>query len=284
MRPCAGVARIGTSLNTVPRWRDQPAPGLERYLRSLPLLDCFEPISLAQMGAAALMNRIETKYVMSLAQLPTVLTALVDDYWVLQAEGVRLNRYGTLCFDTQSLDLYASHHMGRSKRYKVRSRWYLDSGITFLEVKRKTNKGRTIKDRIRTEALLTQLTPEANQFVDSLAPFGTRPLQPTLWNDFSRITLVSKCRPERVTFDVHLRCWAGDSRVSLAGMVVVEVKQESVGRDSELIAQMRALRIRPTPFSKYCIGTVMLHPGVKHNRFKPVLRQVDNIMRGNHYA
>jgi hypothetical protein len=127
-----------------------------------------------------------------------------------------------------------------------------------------------------------RLTPEANQFVDSLAPFDAHPLQPVLWNEFSRITLVSKCRRERATMDVNLRYWAGGSHISLGGLVVAEAKQENMDRDSGLIAQMRALGVHPTPFSKYCVGMVMLYPSVKHNRFKPVLRQVENIMRGNH--
>jgi hypothetical protein len=284
MQSDAGITRINSSLDTIPQREDWPALGMEHYPLRASHLDPFEPIGLAQLDAAALMNRTDVKYLMGLPQLHTLLTALVDGYWVLQVEGLRLCRYRTLYFDTEGLQLYASHHMGRSERYKVRSRSYLDSGAAFLEVKHKTNKGRTIKERIRTGTLLTQLTPEANQFVESLAPLHAHPLRPTLWTEFSRITLVSRCRHERVTFDVNLGYRAGDSHVSLAGVVVAEIKQESVSRGSELMATMRALGIHPTPFSKYCTGMAMLYPGVKHNRFKPVLRQVDNFMRGHYHA
>jgi hypothetical protein len=180
----------------------RPPSARPRY--TLPILECFEPISLAELDAAALMNRVDAKYVLSLADLPYVLEALTGDYRALEVEGARLCRYATLYFDTPALDLYARHHMGRADRYKVRSRWYLESDAAFFEVKRRNNHGRTIKERIPTEALLTQLTPEASRFVDAIEPDGARPLCSTLWNEFSRLTLVSKRRLERVTFDLHL--------------------------------------------------------------------------------
>ena len=46
-------------------------------------------------------------------------------------------------------DLYHRHHIGRSNRFKVRSRRYVESDLCFFEVKYRNNKGRTIKNRIR---------------------------------------------------------------------------------------------------------------------------------------
>jgi hypothetical protein len=276
------VPQVDTQLHAAQQRRGGEAAKGERFVHIMPLLELYEPINLAQMDDMALMSRIDTKYLMGEPELRTILTSLVDDYWVLEVGGVRLNHYKTLYFDTQDLDLYMRHHMGRSIRYKVRSRLYLDSGASFLEVKRRTNKGRTIKDRLATEMLLTRLTPEADQFVDSVAPSSTRPLLPMLWNEFSRITLVSRCGPERVTLDLDLRFRTSGANSSLDKVAIVEVKQKSVDRTSQLIRQMRALGIRPTAFSKYCVGTAMLYPEVKHNRFLPVLRLVDQVMRGDH--
>jgi len=284
LTPCGEAARMSACCALDPVALDEPTSASARPRYTLPILECFEPISLAELDAAALMNRVDTKYVLSRADLPYVLGALVDDYRVLEVEGVRLCRYATLYFDTPALDLYARHHMGRADRYKVRSRWYLDSDAAFFEVKRRNIHGRTIKDRIRTEALLTQLTPEASRFVDAVEPDGARPLQSTLWNEFSRLTLVSKRRPERATFDLHLSYRLGEQSVSLGEIVVAEVKQESVDRGSELIAQMRALGLRPASFSKYCVGLAMLRPEIKHNCFKPAIRRVDHIMRGDIHA
>lgn len=267
-------------------WRrgGQLSSAFERPWPLLSLLKRYEPIGLAQMDEAALMSRTDTKYVISMPQLRILLASLADNYYMLEVEGVRLNHYRTLYFDTPTLELYADHHMGRPARYKVRSRAYLDSGASFLEVKRTTNKGRTLKERISTDTFLAQLTPEAMQFVREHVPRDARSLQAALWNEFMRITLVNKHHPERVTFDLDMRLWADVGVLSLGGVVIAEAKQESLDRDSPLMARMRALGVHPTRFSKYCIGTAMLHPQVKHNRFKPVLRLVYQVMRGDSYV
>jgi hypothetical protein len=41
---------------------------------------------------------------------------------------------------------------------------------------------------------------------------------------------------------------------------------------------MRALGVRPTGFSKYCVGLLLTQPEIKHNRFKPQLRQLRQLM------
>ncbi len=273
-----------TWLEALWRRRDQLSPAFGRSQPLLPLLERYEPIGLAQMDEAALMSRTDTKYVIGMPQLYILLASLADDYDMLEVEGVRLNHYRTLYFDTQSLELYADHHMGRRERYKVRSRAYLDSGTSFLEVKRKTNRGLTVKNRVSTGTFVTELMPEAARFVRAHMPRDVCSLQAALWDEFSRITLVNKRHPERVTFDLDLRFWADAKVVSLGGVVVAEVKQESLDRDSPLMSRMRALGVRSTRFSKYCIGTVLLHPEVKHNRFKPILRSVHHVMRGDQYV
>ena len=48
--------------------------------------------------------------------------------------------------------------------------------------------------------------------------------------------------------------------------------------NSAFVREMRALGVRPTGFSKYCIGVSMLYPEVKHNRFKPQLRRIDQLL------
>jgi len=82
-----------------------------------------------------------------------------------------------------------------------------------------------------------------------------------------------------VTVDMDLRFLWNGVRVSLAGIAIAEVKQDGFSMDSEFIRQMRALGVRATGFSKYCIGVSMLYPEVKHNRFKPQLRQIAELLR-----
>ena len=100
-----------------------------------------------------------------------------------------------------------------------------------------------------------------------------------LLNTFQRITLVHTHSAERVTVDVGLLSLWNGAGASMAGIAIAEVKQACCSSDSDFVRQMRALGVRSTGFSKYCIGVSMLYPGIKHNRFKPQLRQIARLFR-----
>lgn len=244
----------------------------------------FTPIGLAEMSAVALQDRLDTKFVLSEGQLYDALAALVADYRVLDIHGVRLNRYRTLYYDTADFALFRQHHDGRRNRYKVRARSYVDSRLSFLEVKRKLKRNRTVKERLPTAALLTYLTPEANAFLNTTLPFAPEALEPRLWDEYTRITLVSRRDQERLTLDLSLgfACHsdaAADERViAWPGVAIAEVKQGAHNRNSLFIGRMRAMGIRPVKFSKYCAGVAMLHEGLRHNNFKPKLRLINKLI------
>ena len=73
----------------------------------------LSPISLADLDRVALMNRVDTKYVISDAMLPDVLAAISSDYGVLEIDGVRCAPYATLYFDSPDADCY------RDRKLKV---------------------------------------------------------------------------------------------------------------------------------------------------------------------
>jgi hypothetical protein len=247
------------------------------------LLGRFAPISLAQMDGVALQDRTDTKYVFHARLLYPALAALTEQYRILEIDGVRLHRYQTLYFDTADWVLYHRHHAGARNRYKVRSRRYVDTDLSCLEVKLKTKADRTIKSRLRTAGLVAQLTPEASGFVRAHLPPGTHDLMPRLWNGFSRITLVSTLRQERLTLDVSLRFLGEQRTVALPGVVIAEVKQARHAHTSDFMRLMRAHHLRSVGFSKYCIGVSLLYPDVKHNNFKAQHRSLARLMKGaNH--
>jgi hypothetical protein len=242
-----------------------PAPTLQNLSAS------FAPISLKQMEAVALLNRVDTKFILNTAQLLHALAALQPDYWMLSINGQRQNRYRTLYFDTPVFDLYHDHVNGRAERYKVRSREYLDSRLAFLEVKHKTRKDRTIKDRIPTPAQVTSFTPETSAWLEGIAPLSGGALRPVLWNTFTRLTLVSKHGAERLTLDVNLAFHANGEIARLDGFAIAEVKTTSAHADSPFLAHMRGEHIHSRGFSKYSIGVAMLYPQVKKNPLKAKL-------------
>ena len=248
------------------------------------LLDRFAPISLAEMDDVALLDRSDTKYVMNIWQFHRALATLADSYRVLEIEGTRLHHYRTLYFDTADLALYSAHHAHRRNRYKVRSRQYVDNHQAFFEVKCKTGRARTIKSRTPMCGLVTRITPELKLFVNVHSPLTAELLEPVLWNEFYRVTLVGKCRRERLTLDLDVQLRNDRRAAALTNIVIAELKQDRFERDSDFARQMRAMGIRPTPFSKYCIGVALLYPNVKHNNFVPLLRRLDELSGGKEDA
>ena len=232
------------------------------------ILSRFTPVSLAQMEDMALLRRIDTKYVLSKAQLYQALRHLTTAYHTLEVEGRRQQQYETLYFDTPDFALYRQHHDGWRSRYKVRSRVYADSGLAFLEVKHKTNQNITVKHRVQTPELVTKIGEWAEDFLYTCFPYPSTALTVRLQNAFRRITLVSTHDIERVTLDLGLRFAANGARLPLPGIAIAEVKQAAFSLRSEFVGQMRALGVRPLRFSKYCIGVAHLYDQVKANRFK----------------
>jgi hypothetical protein len=242
------------------------------------VLHRYSPIHLEQMHHVALLRRIDTKYVLSEEQLYRVLSRLTTDYDVLEIAGRRLHHYQTLYFDTPDFALYRQHHDGWRDRYKVRSRFYVDSDLAFLEVKRKTNKDITIKSRLQTPEVITRIDVRTDDFLHEHFPYSTELLKPKLWNSFYRMTLVNKHSVERLTLDIDLNFHAVGAQTALPGVAVAEVKQQALSLHSEFVGQMRALGVRSMSFSKYCIGISQLYSQVKQNQFKPQWRRINNIV------
>lgn len=240
----------------------------------------FEPIALAQLESMALMDRVDTKYLLTEAQLTGFLPALSAHYRVLEINQVRLSAYETVYFDTPDFALYRRHHDGRPNRYKVRGRRYADTNTAFMEVKFKTRLDRTLKHRVPTRGLTTTITPEVNSFLGCEIPVDPHTLLPILANSFFRLTLAGRQHPERVTIDLGLQFTRDGWTVALPGLVVAEVKRAGAHRRSPFLELMRAAHCQPTGFSKYCVGVALLYPEVKHNQFKPLLRRVAALTKG----
>ena len=240
------------------------------------ILNTMDPISLAEMDAHKLMNRVDTKYVLSAKHLRELLESVERAYRVLSVKTVRLSAYRTLYFDTRDYECYLQHHNGKLNRCKFRIRQYQSSGACFLEVKVKNNKGRTDKRRIPIDRFEESLSLASQTFIESVT--GTLPeLIPQLWSSFSRITLANRHQPERVTLDLDLDFSAGDARRNLSDIMIAEVKQERDDRHSPMREHLRRQRVWPMRVSKYCLGTALLKPHLKCNLFKSKLRAIRKI-------
>lgn len=260
--------------------RNWPEHRLAHTLSLERLVNCFAPVTLHEMDDVALLDRIDTKFVITVQQFTRALVAMQPYYRVLSVQGQRLNHYRTIYFDTPNFDLYNLHVNGRADRFKVRSREYLDSKVSYLEVKHRTRKNRTIKERIATDQPVVWMNADMEEWLQSVFPYDSRLLEPKLGNTFTRITLVGKPYAERVTLDVDLAFFTQQAVVNMNSLVVTEVKHAGRDSASPFMSFMNSERIRAQRFSKYCTGASLLYAHLKKNSLKPKIRRIEKLLSG----
>ncbi|MBU0764363.1 MAG: polyphosphate polymerase domain-containing protein [Bacteroidetes bacterium] len=243
------------------------------------ILQQFDPISLEEMDTVRLMNRTDSKFVLHRSKVEKLLRDAMKSYRILEINGIRDANYRTTYFDTDDFKMYTAHQNGKLNRYKIRIREYLVSGIGFLEIKFKSNKGRTIKERIKHKEGPVLREKEA-AFISKNTPFTAGELRPRLHNSFTRLTLVHRQDKERVTIDFNLRfrLESGES-LDVPFFAIAEVKRERLSMSSDFIRILKKHGIRAMRISKYCIGSVLVNKSLKHNRFKPkiiTLKKLEN--------
>ena len=238
-------------------------------------LSTYSPISLDEMEAVKLMNRVDTKYVCHESLLPAILKQAQDDYLVQEVAGKRVATYDTVYYDTEDLEMYIRHHDQQLVRRKVRIRTYMDTGAEYLEIKKKNNHGRTKKKRIPFNS-----DAPVDEFITKHTPYQWTNLHPTERTAFERITLVNKEKTERLTMDMNLRFEAIDNQTTanLGPLVIIELKRDGL-QPSKMQHILRDLRIFPMKISKYCMGVTMTIPTIKHNRFKEKLIKLNKLCR-----
>jgi hypothetical protein len=235
----------------------------------LELVNQLEPITLEEMSGIKLMNRTDTKFVTNKRKLAKMLKLVQGKYYAQFNNNSRIAEYITTYWDTDELSFYFEHHNGRAPRQKVRVRTYVGSDLTFLEVKTKNNHGRTKKKRIEVPSQeIAEVGNEANDFIGPLVHRQLSDIHPTVQNHFHRITLVNKGKTERLTidFDVEFHNYETSDEAQTGDLVIIELKRDE-NVPSPILEILRRLRIKPSGFSKYCIGSVMTNPNLKHNMF-----------------
>ncbi len=169
---------------------------------TLNTIDKFAPITLLEADRVKLMNRIDTKFIFPAQRLSEFIEAIHGNYQILEIDNFRLMPYKSVYFDTQDKQMLTTHHNGKLNRYKIRKREYVISNRSFLEIKTKTNKGRTIKERVVRTHQGLEFSASEKVFISKTAPYKEENLKPVLWNQFNRMTFVHKYKNERLTVDV----------------------------------------------------------------------------------
>ena len=228
------------------------------------------------MSEVKLMSRTDTKFTFSARKFFPLLKQLNKFYSILEIDGLRIHNYKSRYFDTDERKFYLDHHNKRVNRNKIRFREYVGSGLTFLEIKLKNNKKRTIKKRMKVDSITKELSKEHKQYIKKIIGKSLE-VNPKQWINFSRITLVHKEQKERLTIDVNLTFKNEKSNGDLKHIVIAEVKQERMSRSSDFMRIAKEMSILPLRLSKYCMSTLKLNPDVKKNRFKEKLLFINKL-------
>jgi hypothetical protein len=241
------------------------------------ILNHFRPISLKEMDSVQLMNRTDTKFIFPSCRLNELLTRASECYQILEIDNQRDFSYHTTYLDTCDFHFYNQHMSQKPGRFKVRYRIYEATGASFLEVKCKTNKGRTVKWRIKNR-LYNHPDELALQFLSGHIKNIANEISPVLINRFHRITLVGLETKERITLDYNLSFSDFEGTcVELPYLAIAELKREGFTNKSPLLSILKDMQIRPSGFSKFCIGNVLLRHMPKSNIMKSKLMMLRKI-------
>jgi hypothetical protein len=248
-------------------------------LQTSELLNSFDSISLPELEAYMLLDRVDCKYVFPAGWIPEILNALGKSYKTLEIETLRVFPYHTTYYDTTDWSFFRQHITERGFRSKVRFRKYEQTGTSFLEVKNRTNKLRTEKFRMAKHINMSDgLDEESRNFINHYVYSYNADLQPVLINRFKRITLAAKTDMERVTidFDITFNDTEGKS-FSLPDVGIIERKRVDFSNRSPLSETLKKMAIYPTGFSKYCLGTSNFYDIPGKSLMKPKLLLINKI-------
>ncbi|MGQ0482460.1 MAG: polyphosphate polymerase domain-containing protein [Pseudonocardia sp.] len=226
--------------------------------------------------AADLQTRVDRKYFVP-AKAFRMLIAELSSVKVLEIDGRRTFDYESVYFDTPDVLTYRAHLQRRRRRFKARTRTYVDSGLCMFEVKTVGRRGATVKDRVKHPvASRAELTDEAQAFLtttlrnayDQPAPAGLRAM---LTSRYRRTTFASPAQGARLTCDVALLCHDDGRATMRARDSHVLVESKSTNGASEADQMLRRLGVRPISVSKYCVGIAALRPEVPANPWRATL-------------
>lgn len=248
------------------------------------MLKSFDEHSLYQQDRAALMTRVDDKYIVRAHHLPAILEFAREHYSVLTQNHTHIFDYETAYYDTPDYLFYHMHHAGKANRLKVRVRQYVQAKLSFLEIKQKNNKGITHKYRHKIDQSQKSLAIED----DHLNQVTNEALSPALQVDYQRITLMHKTLNQRITLDLNLNFsdLRGSHTHDLSNLVIIEIKRDKGDHNllrSNFHLFLHKLGYQPHTFSKYCMGCVLTNvDSIKNNNFKSNILHLKSLYKESH--
>lgn len=248
----------------------------------------FAPISLDQLNATvALLERIDTKYIIHGSELKSILQEIKDDFFVLTIKGKSIFDYDNVYMDTKDYMFYYQHEHKQAKRTKIRTRHYVDSDLGYFEFKQKEGK---LTRKFRYECGPTntgKMTNESMSFYYGVyqSLYGDAPdhiVFPAIRNTYKRFTLCSKKNDERLTIDFDIELY--DARnpenkpVKLQNLVIIESKSNADECKSHEVLKSHGIE-SASGCSKYCLGMYYHHLATTRESFKETISTIEAIKK-----
>lgn len=243
-----------------------------------PILARCESVELdALVAEAELLTRVDRKYLLPSGAAEEILESASSRARVLEISRRREFGYDSVYFDTEDHVSYRLTAQRRRRRFKLRTRCYLDTGSAFLELKTKSGRGSTVKNRISYDPVDRMRVTDAGRAYlrPLLQAHGHDPLlvdrmRPSLVSQYRRATLLLP-DGSRATIDTELRWSDAHGRtVALHDQVILESK--SAGPPSLLDRALWRAGHRPSGISKFGVGSAALHPELPSNKWARTLR------------
>ena len=237
----------------------------------------FPAIDLASLIGVGEIRR-DRKYILTESGASRLLDGLAPTAMALTIDGSREFGYESMYFDTGDLMCFDLAAKGRRRRFKVRTRHYLDTGEQWLEVKTRGPRGLTIKDRTPSDGFLDPEWVDMVLAMRGIEHVPTETFVPTEDVSYTRSTLVL---PDfsRVTVDRDLRWHSYEASRRIPGLVIVETKTSGGANDADRLLWGQG--VRPCRISKYATGMALLFPSLRKNRWHITLTHL-NAIQENH--
>ena len=249
-------------------------------LAKLPTITLLEVLA-----AAAATTRVDRKYLLNAETALTFVQRIPDSLRLLSIDGRLTTSYRSTYFDTPDLRTCRAHIQGRRRRWKARSRLYVEDGLCRLELKVRDGSGLTRKLFHPTAAdQYGQMNDVADEFFHTgLGAHGlevAEQLAPVVEVTYERATLADPGTGARVTLDYGVRATREDYAVEVdPGRVMVETKgSHTAGAADRLLSQLGA---RHVSFSKYAASASLMDPRLPDN---DVRRMVGRELRVIHLS
>ena len=241
-------------------------------------LDRLPTIGLPELLThAAQLHRVDRKYLVHRDRAAEVIAALAGSHRILKIGDRLTTSYRSTYFDTHDLAAARHHLQRRRRRWKVRTRRYLEDDRSQLEVKTTSLRGQTLKTIDPTIAGPEEgvLEGSAAAFVDAtlqgqqLGPVGAS-LRRSLQVTYERATLADPDAGIRLTIDSGVVSTGPQGRVWVApeGLVVETTGHLRPGLAARALV---AAGVRPQRFSKYVSAASLLHAHLPDNDVRRLL-------------